>query len=274
MYKLFVFPKQIIDIIINFFTPFIRIINYKEFKVYYSKGTSLIEGIKNEKDKTYESEISEKLILELSKKKCPSLIDIGANIGLITINVISKIPNVKVFAFEPGPHQNALLKKTIKKNNLEKNVRLFDTALSYQEGYSNFFIHHTKHASGDGLIDTGRAGNSEIIKIQTTTLDMWWKINNNPPVDAIKIDVEGAELWILKGAEQLIKSLTPFIIMEFYTPHFEKYPFNEYDILNWFFQNGYVVYDSDDGQLLSIDNIHLHKNTLRDIYAYPTQFKP
>jgi FkbM family methyltransferase len=256
-----------IKTIINKFDPFIKTIKYKRYTVYYSKGTSIISGLRRKKNQTYEPEISNRIIEILMNINDPVLVDVGANIGLMSLNILSKIPKTRVFAFEPGPHQLFLFQKTISKNKLENTIQLNDTALSYQEGYTDFVVHSTEHCSGDGFIDTGRAGVGKTIKVKTTSMDNWWKKNNYPKVDVIKIDVEGSELWVLQGAKKLISDLKPYIIMEFYPPHFEKYPFSELEVLDWFNDNNYSVYAVHSEVLLTKDNIHLNKTDLRDVYA-------
>ena len=114
-------------------------LNYKNFTVYYSKGTSLIKRIIEQGD--YEPEISEVIIKELSGIENPLVIDIGANIGLMSISVLHEIPNAKIYAFEPGPHQFKLFSKTIETNKINGKILLSPIALSNQKGTAIFQIH-------------------------------------------------------------------------------------------------------------------------------------
>lgn len=258
-----------IDLLKNIFNPFIKTIVYKGFQLYYTKGSTLMYELIKDKNSTYEIEVTEKILSELLKSKQPVFIDIGANLGLISLNVLSKIPNTRVYAFEPGPHQNLLFSKTISRNDLTSKISLYDEALSNTIGFSDFVIHPTIHSAGDGFIDTGRAGKGEKIKVKTTTLDKWWSDNKKPSVNVLKIDVEGSEFLILQGGAHLIKKEKPFILMEFYPPHFDKYPYSETDVLQWFSNMEYSVFDCYTDQLLTKDNLHLYKENLRDIYALP-----
>jgi len=254
------------------FTPFIQSIPYKGLNVFYSRGTSIMTPFLSGESMgatTYEPEISSRLVAELKRTdKKGGFIDVGANIGLTSINVLSEIRDLKIYAFEPGPHQYALLKKTIRENQIA-NITLSDYALSDKEGFADFVIHATEHASGDGFIDTGRAGKGTVIQVQTTTLDLWWKKNGSPAISAIKIDAEGSEFWILQGAKMLIEQEQPFILMEFYPAHFARYPFSETDVIRWFHERAYRIYTVETNQELRLDNLESMKADLRDIVALP-----
>ncbi|MBK6526928.1 MAG: FkbM family methyltransferase [Crocinitomicaceae bacterium] len=93
-----------------------------------------------------------------------------------------------------------------------------------------FLIHNTQDASGDGFLDTGRAGKSKKIKVKTQKLDDWWRLNANPKIDFIKCDTEGAELFVLRGADDLVRHCKPFILLEIFHTNLQKYPYSALDI--------------------------------------------
>lgn len=221
------------------FGPQNRTIIYKNFTLNYSRGTSLIHRII--RGKTYEPTFTTQILKSLSSNQSPVFIDIGANIGLISLNILASMSFARIFAFEPGPHQFEMFSKTISDNNLTEKIILYNEALSYEEGAAEFSTHNTKHASGDGFFDTGRAGNSDIIKVKCNTLDRWWAAENKIGVNVVKIDSEGAELWILKGANKLIGECRPTIFFEFNRVNNTPYPYDEYDILSYFEKKDYTV---------------------------------
>ncbi|OFY84452.1 MAG: hypothetical protein A3F72_13670 [Bacteroidetes bacterium RIFCSPLOWO2_12_FULL_35_15] len=214
-------------------------LNYKNFTVYYSKGTSLIKRIIEQGD--YEPEISEVIIKELSGIENPLVIDIGANIGLMSISVLHEIPNAKIYAFEPGPHQFKLFSKTIETNKINGKILLSPIALSNQKGTAIFQIHSSEDASGDGFFDTERAGATEGIEVKTDTLDNWWIANNQPKVDFIKMDTEGAEYWILQGGKHLIEKCRPIMIAEIFEQNIKNYPFKLADVIDYIWEIGYEI---------------------------------
>jgi FkbM family methyltransferase len=232
--------------------PFIRSKNYLGYKLYYSKGTSLIERLKG--GKIYEPETSHLLVRFLSKEEKPCFIDIGANIGLLSLYVLRHVPDTKIYAFEPGPHQSSLFAKTIARNNLHKKIELNTIAVSNEKKEVDFFVHDTQHVSGDGFKDTGRAGGTKTIKVSTMPLDSWWAENNYPKVTLLKIDTEGAELLILKGAITLIKKIKPVIILEISELNLTSYPYNSGDVLNILEELEYTIY-TESNELVTKDNI-------------------
>ncbi|MBK9590963.1 MAG: FkbM family methyltransferase [Crocinitomicaceae bacterium] len=196
-------------------------IPYCGYKLFYSEGTSIVERFK--RDGKYEQATLSAILNAIKDTQATNFIDIGANVGLIALAVLENNPSIKVFSFEPGPHQFKLLQKTCNENNLSDRLSLSPLALSNENGTSVFHIHSNDHASGDGFLDTERAGKSQKIEVNTRRLDDWWIEQGKPLIKVIKCDTEGAELFILQGAEQLIKSNQPQIILEIYSATFLKY---------------------------------------------------
>jgi FkbM family methyltransferase len=225
---------------VNIFRPFLLKRNYGDFELYYSRGTSLIERIKH--GDLYEKDLSEAIINTLTQKKTPIFLDIGANIGLITLNVLGKVPDAKIYAFEPGPHQHSLLSKTVEKNNLSGKVILHKKALSNQTGKRLFAIHNTPDVSGDGFFDTGRAGPTKNILVDCITLDDWWIATGKADIIAIKIDTEGGELFVLQGGTKMISRCHPTLFLEIWPENLKPYPYDAEDILCWLNENKYALY--------------------------------
>lgn len=232
--------------------PYISNIKYFKYNVFYSKGYSLINRILT--NGYYERDLCKHLEKELKGIINPVFLDIGANIGLISIFLISRIKKLKIFAFEPGPHQYNLFNLTIKNNNLNEKICLYNKALSYETGVAKFATHEEKDVSGDGFLDTGRAGNSKIIDVNIETLDHWWDEISHKKIDLIKMDTEGAELWILQGAKNFLLKSKPIIYFEINEENLKPYPYKSKDILNWFNENDYKMY-SFDNHIINLENL-------------------
>jgi FkbM family methyltransferase len=212
---------------------------YRGFELHYSKGTSLMDAIQD--GGTYEPEVTHRLVTALRDAGPALFLDIGANIGLITLNVLAELPEARVVAFEPGAHQAGLLEETVTANRLNERVTVFRSALSYQEGTARFAVHRSRHASGDGFFDTRRAGNTQTVEVPVTTLDTWWHGAGQPRVNAMKIDTEGAELWVLQGGEALLASCRPLVVFELHPKNIRVYPHEPIDVLRFFTRRGYTV---------------------------------
>jgi FkbM family methyltransferase len=130
--------------------------------------------------------------------------DIGANIGNHSI-YFSKFIFDKTFAFEPNPKNMSLLVENKKINNItDDKLLIYHTALS--DGHYKYKNEENEKNMGGNKIIEGEGD------LTTTTIDDY----EFPKIDFIKIDVEGHELKVLKGAINLIKRDFPEIIIECY----------------------------------------------------------
>jgi FkbM family methyltransferase len=237
---------------------------YRGFELHYSRGTSLIEGIRD--GRPYEPEITRSITPALRVPGGGLFLDIGANIGLITLNVLADVPAARVVAFEPGAHQAGLLAATVAANRLEDRVAVRRCALSDREGTAQFAVHRSRHASGDGFLDTHRAGRTRTVEVPVTTLDRWWADAGRPRVHAMKIDTEGAELWVLQGAAALLDACRPLVAFELNARNLSVYPHDARDVLRFFTQRGYAV-RSVAGTAITEDNLARHLEGGNDYVA-------
>lgn len=142
------------------------------------------------------------------------VIDAGANIGLTSIYA-SKLTGSKgvVYGFEPLNSTFDILRKNIRINRI-KNIVPIQIALSNYNGkgkiYSNIHVNR-----GAASLNSNKVKQPPI-EIDVKTLNSWVKENNILKIDFIKIDVEGSELELLKGASELFQdSPKPTICLEY-----------------------------------------------------------
>ena len=169
------------------FGPVIRYRFYLGFKMFYScldeVGTGIVNNIMC--NNIYEKETCTFLQKSIKGISNPIFIDVGANIGLISLYMLKNVPDITIYAFEPSPHQNMLFRRTIEENHI-KTIQLSEFALSDKAGEASFFA-HTTGCPADGFKDTGRGGDGKFIIVKTISLDIWWKNNNRPEVNLIKV---------------------------------------------------------------------------------------
>jgi len=225
--------------------PYLTSRTYSGFTLYYTKGAGLVNRIRfGNPNKTYEPELVSPIVEELQKYDAPVFLDIGTNIGLISLAILQKVPNVTIFGFEPSPIAYKSFATTIFANKLEQKVKLFNEALDAKPGSITFFVHDDQDSSGDGMIDTQRAeSKSTGITVKSNTLDIWHKEDNVPKVNVIKIDIEGAELFALQGATEFLKQYKPLVFLEISKENLKVYPHKEKEVLAFFEANGYALFD-------------------------------
>ena len=143
-----------------------------------------------------------------------TILDIGAYKGNYSILFAKLMHNRgKVLAFEPDPDNCNWLSKNIQVNNY-KCIEIYQCALSNKEGAAIFY-------PGDGmgsLVPSHSSWMPEIqrgpITVQTRMLDNVLNKENIGDVHIIKMDVEGADLQVLKGAEHTLRSNNVQLFMD------------------------------------------------------------
>jgi len=149
-------------------------------------------------------------IMKRSLNKRSTAIDVGTSVGKFISTFNSFSPDGHHFGFEASPVSYRAVKKRVKASNID----LHNVAVSNRCGTTEFNV--SQNSDYSGLIPTKSAlefGPSQPIKLETDTLDNL--IPNDLPVDFVKIDVEGAELWVLEGAKELLKRCKPIVVFEF-----------------------------------------------------------
>ena len=128
-------------------------------------------------------------------------IDVGANLGLFTLNMIEAGFN-QVHAFEADPETFARLCVNIRGNRLQERTRLNCLAAGENFGLARFAI---AGAAALHYVDPiGRDTDSQSICVATVSLDAYCQEFHIDRIDFLKIDVEGYEPWVIRGMEQLL----------------------------------------------------------------------
>lgn len=145
-------------------------------------------------------------------------IDVGAHVGRFSI--ISANKGSKVISIEPSKDNFIHLIKNIQLNKLQNKITAFNVGCSNKEGFSN--LHFV--SGNEGLSSLNKKERSIKEKIMVKKLDNICKSLNldESSVDVIKIDVEGHELNVLKGALNLLKNSNPILIIEITDKNEEK----------------------------------------------------
>ena len=152
------------------------------------------------------------------KLKEPTILDIGANIGLYSICYSKIYKNCFIHAFEPVPKNFKTLSSNLKKNKLTNikvsEIALLDKKKTINIGIPDRKVHDRyKKNINDGLFSI--FAQKSKFKIKAIPLDLFIKKKKIKKVDFIKIDVEGAEALVLQGGIKTIKSHKPIIQLEY-----------------------------------------------------------
>jgi len=146
--------------------------------------------------------------LKLHYKSLPFIIDIGSNIGNHALYFVSQLRAKRVECFEPNKKTFETLEKNIEINAYNDIVKAHNKALGSKSSYGI--------EKGYTVFNTGLNSIDETTKTGDTNLISVCKLDDfgYEAVNLLKIDVEGHELEVLKGAEETIRSSKPIILIE------------------------------------------------------------
>jgi FkbM family methyltransferase len=165
-------------------------------------------------------------------------LDVGGNIGIYTVFMASKATRGKVVTFEPVRLNRNVLEINVALNGLQ-NVEIMDLALSDSPGFVQFAV--AKDGAYSSILATGRGEGAVKVLVETTTLDEMFA-SKGKRVDVIKMDVEGAELLVLKGGRNLLShpGLRPkALLVEISEQNFRLYGYAAKDIFEYMESLGY-----------------------------------
>ena len=131
--------------------------------------------------------------------------DVGAHVGYFTVLMGDIVGSEgKVIAFEPRGLNLGYLQKHVSVNNCE-NIKIISKALGDHSGHAML---ETRTGSGTGYVsDTGDE------EIEITSIDELVDSGALPPPNFLKIDVEGGEMAVLRGAKSVIERQRPRMIL-------------------------------------------------------------
>jgi FkbM family methyltransferase len=186
-----------------------------------------------------------------------TVLDVGAHHGLYTLLASKCVgPQGKVIAFEPSPRERERLQSHLRMNRSE-NVRVEAVALGSETGSGKLFL-------VDGAEDWCNSLRPPVVKEKTTTvavevrcLDEVLAALGTKRVDFLKLDVEGAELDVLKGAAKLLNGDSrPVVLAEVYDIRTEPWGYAAREIVKFLSQAKFEWFALDEsGELKAISAV-------------------
>lgn len=186
----------------------------------------------------YETFITEEIVLKHIKEG-QVVVDVGAQIGYYSV-LFGKLVGSKgkVYAFEPDSRNFEILAKNLRVNKL-KQVKPVKAALADFIGTRQLFTNPLNRGASS-FISPCVSGVTES-RVRVITLDKFLQQNlPDEEIDFIKIDVEGAELLVLKGAKRILKQSRLFMMLEF-CPSIGKQEEESLQLLNSLWAFGFTI---------------------------------
>lgn len=173
-----------------------------------------------------------------------TVFDVGANVGIYTILSAAGVgPTGHVYAFEPVPDVRQILLDNLSRAGAA-NVTIAGTAVSDAPGEVELFVNEET-----ALTSIGRTGRGKIVavrRVPVCTLDAYASDRGVSRIDLLKIDVEGFEGHVLRGAEGLLeRSRDVVIFSELAEKNFRPLNLSREDVFRWLKARAFEAWEFD-----------------------------
>jgi len=143
------------------------------------------------------------------------VIDVGAHVGIYSVKLAKKVGKQGlILSIEPNTFNYRLLMENIKFNRLSERVIPLNVAAGSFNGKTKLYLNSDAYSGGHSLLPISQQWMQVRIRTLDTIMD---KLELNH-CDIIKIDVEGYELEVLKGAEHTLEKTSNIVVAAYHTP--------------------------------------------------------
>ena len=188
-----------------------------------------------------------------------TLVDVGANVGMFSLLLADKVQHA--ILFEPNPKLIERVRENLRLNNL--NYEVIAEALSDSSGTVEF-ENSANEMSCNRVVD-GFTTSKATISVPRTTFDQFLRTRRaqEPPITAVKIDVEGHENSVLRGMREFLRNQRPCLVMFEYLQRTDIA-----QTISLFGEVGYFVFElSPAGPRAATKQV----DSLQDLFACPSE---
>jgi FkbM family methyltransferase len=179
-----------------------------------------------------EYEPVDSVFIQQSVRETDVCVDIGANIGFYTLFLAKKASQGVVHAFEPVSLNYHVLTVNVLANKLS-NVILNNCAIGDSNADIEFYV--AQDGGFSSAVDTGRKRIVDKAQVKMVTLDSYCAEAGLTRVDVLKVDVEGGEPGVIRGAHELLSDnqrKPRLIMLELYEPMLKRFGASISDVVN------------------------------------------
>lgn len=190
------------------------------------------------------------------------IIDVGVNIGAVLLNFARLSPEASIIGFEPDAKNFQKAQRNLRLNAFDK-VELIQKGLGAETATAKLFkVNEDNEGMNRILSDEERRVEDEFSfsEIEIVKLDDFVAENSIDRIDLIKIDVEGYELKVLRGAERSLRNYLPVLFIELDDDNLKAQNDSAQAMILFLKQIGYKISRADNKQKLdgSEDFSHCH----------------
>lgn len=161
--------------------------------------------------------------------------DIGANFGLWALRMAERVgPTGRVVAFEPAPDTLDALLENARLSGAD-NIEARQIALGAEAGKADLYIPADPGSASLASHDAGDDdGATTVVRVHVELLDNFWRAIGSPAVRLVKIDAEGAEPLVLRGAADFFATCRPVTCCEINPPRLRALGFDAAAVMDFF----------------------------------------
>lgn len=205
-----------------------KVFSFEGYRIRFSNSAMGLSIFMNKNDREEERQLLKDIL-----RPGDNFIDIGANIGTLTIPAAICCENGKVISIEAHPHTYDLLKENIALNRLG-NIAAINKAMGNKSGKITF-----SNISSDDQNKITKE--KEGIQVDMLPLDSLEELKGIDEVALLKIDVEGFEKFVLEGADKTL-DITQAVYLEVWDSNFKYYDYAVADIILLLKEKGFSLF--------------------------------
>jgi FkbM family methyltransferase len=137
------------------------------------------------------------------------LLDVGANIGLVSLDRCLHNPRLRAYCFEPHPGTFSLLRINVEINQLSDRISVYNYAVSDHTG--TIAIIANSQGNMAKTVEPHEPSTPDTIPVSCWTLDAFCSLHHIKPT-YLKVDVEGHESAVLTGAKSVLNDISEVIV--------------------------------------------------------------
>ncbi len=185
----------------------------------------------------HEQKVTMMLIDALQNARC--FVDVGTNLGWYTCIASKCMPNGIVYGFEMDDLNFGLLQKNLQVN-CAANVEAHHAAISDSAGTVSYERSGSTPSPFFRMKEGARSATSKTVTVSSFPLDHFFDQTKTQP-DVMKIDVEGAELSVLKGMTRILRDQKPKLFLEIHPTYLKSQASSTEELLTLLIGFGYRV---------------------------------
>lgn len=135
---------------------------------------------------------------------CEVVVDVGANCGIFSHFIEKRFPGARFFLFEPSKELHSLIRLNLQK---AADYTIINKAVTDNSSIESFYINLDSQETNSFDIKSVEAFSSGHIKkkaVETISLDVFIRGRNVKKIDILKVDIQGAELRLIKGGKKAL----------------------------------------------------------------------